>query len=197
MRNAAHSNWLRERYAKPPFLEARVPRMIHWFTGPLKQIVSILVANDSTRQIGAGVALGMVIGLVPTGNLISFTLLFLLAALRVNRMAGLATTAAVAAVSPALDPFFHLLGVKILTISSFQSMYVSLYDAPLGAWVGFHNTVVIGSLLVGIYAAYPAYLIVNTIVDRIRPSFVKWILKYRLGRILLGVDISSRLGLSG
>lgn len=174
-----------------------VPRMIHWFTGPLKQVVTILVANDSTRQIGAGVALGVILGLVPTGNLISLTLLFLLAALKVNRMAGLATMAAVAAVAPSLDPFFHMLGVKVLTIASFQSLFVDLYDAPLGAWIGFHNTVVMGALLVGIYSAYPIYLLVNTVVDRLRPSFVKWILKYRLGRILLGVDISSRFGLSG
>ncbi len=159
-------------------------------------MVTILVANDSTRQIGAGVALGVVLGLVPTGNLISFTLLFLLAALRVNRMAGLATMAAIAAITPWLDPFLHLLGAKVLTISSLQSTFAGIYDAPLGAWIGFHNTVVMGALLVGIYTAYPIYLLVNSIVDRLRPSIVQWILKYRIGRILLGVDISSRLGLT-
>ncbi len=171
--------------------------MIHWVTTPLRNIANILLANESSGQVAAGITLGVVIGLLPTGNLLSCVLLFLLAALRVNRMAGLCAMGIVASLTPWIDPFLHTLGAKVLTISSLQATYSWLYDAPLGAWIGFHNTVTMGALLVGLYVSYPVFLASDSLVKRLRPTLVRMILKYRITRWLLGADITSRLGLTG
>lgn len=171
--------------------------MIHWVTTPLRNVTNILLANDSSGQVAAGVTLGVILGLLPTGNLLSCLLLFLLAALRVNRMAGLCTMGIVASLTPWIDPFLHTLGAKVLTISSLQPTFSRLYEAPLGAWIGFHNTVTMGALLVGVYMSYPIFLTIDSLVKRVRPSIVKFVLKYRITRWLLGADISSRLGFTG
>lgn len=161
---------------------------------PLRSCIEVLLANDSSRQIAAGVALGVVLGLVPKMTLLAVVLGVLLCALRVNKAAGLMTAAAVGGLAPLADAFTHKLGLKVLTLPSLQPTYAWLYDAPLGPWWGLQNTVACGSLLLGLYLAYPTYLITRGLVDRIRPRAVRWILKYKLGRVLLGAQVTSRLG---
>ena len=45
---------------------------------PLRHLVQGLVANDSPRQVATGFTLGMLIGLMPKGNLIILVLTLLL-----------------------------------------------------------------------------------------------------------------------
>jgi uncharacterized protein (TIGR03546 family) len=167
--------------------------MFDWLFAPLRSLVGILVANDSSRQVAAGVAIGVCLGLVPKATLVAVLLGVLLCALRVNKGAGLTTAAFVAPLAPMLDPFTHKLGLKVLTIPSLQPTYAWFYDTPLGPWWGLHNTVVCGSVLVGLYLSYPIYLVTRGLVDRIRPRAVKWILKYKLGRVLLGAQFTDKL----
>jgi uncharacterized protein (TIGR03546 family) len=127
-----------------------------------------LIGESTPRQIAAGFTLGMILGLVPKGNLIAVSLCAMLFALRVHK--GLAVAAAIvfSLVSPWADSFTHKLGAIVLTIDWLQPAYAWLYALPLGPWLGFHNTVVTGSLLVGIYLAYPAYWLVHAASRRMR-----------------------------
>jgi hypothetical protein len=59
--------------------------MFSYVAGPLRQAAMALVAGDWPRQLAAGFALGMVVGLVPRGNLIAVSLCVLLFSLRVNK----------------------------------------------------------------------------------------------------------------
>ncbi len=61
------------------------------------------------------------------------------------------------------DPFAHKLGLFALTAPTLQANYATVFSLPLGPWFGFHNTVVSGSLLMGLYAAYPVHWLVQTI----------------------------------
>lgn len=168
--------------------------MSDWLFSPLRATLGVLLANDSSRQIAAGVAIGFVLGFVPKMTLLALVLGVLLCALRVNKAAGLLTAAAVGSLAPLADAFTHKLGLKVLTLPSLQPTYAWLYDAPLGPWWGLQNTVVCGSLLVGLYVSYPVYLITRGLVDRLRPPVVRWALKYKFGRLLLGAQLTSRLG---
>lgn len=167
--------------------------MFQWLLSPLRGLVAVLVANDSSRQIAAGIAIGVVLGMVPKATLLAVVLGVLLCALRVNKGAGLTAAALVGSLAPLLDPFTHKLGLKVLTLPSLQPTYAWFYDAPLGPWWGLHNTVACGSLLVGLYLSYPVYLVARGLVDRVRPRAVRWILKYKLGRLLLGAQITDKL----
>lgn len=169
--------------------------MLSYLLRPIRGAVSVFAANESPRQIAAGIALGAMLGMVPKGNLIAVALVVLLFALRVNRTAGLITAAGFSFISLALDPFTHRLGAKLLSIESMQPMYAWLYDLPLGPWIGFHNTVVLGSLVVGLYAAYPVYLISKIILDRVQAPIARWLMRYRVARWLMGADLGSRFGL--
>jgi len=124
---------------------------------PIRSAVRGLLACNSSGQLAAGFAVGMIIGLLPKGNLIALSLCVLLFSLRCNK--GLAILAAVlfSFVGTWADPFAHKLGLAVLSLGPLQSTYASVLSFPLGAWLGFNNTVVTGSLLVGLYFAYPVY----------------------------------------
>ncbi|MEQ8848487.1 TIGR03546 family protein [Botrimarina sp.] len=170
--------------------------LTYWLLRPLRTLLGVLLTNDSSRQVAAGVAIGVVLGAAPLGSLTAVALGVVLCSLRVNKAAGLLAAAGVAAATPLLDPFTHKLGLKVLTVPSLQSTYAAAYDAPLGPWWGLHNTVACGSLLLGLYLSYPVFLGTRALVDRARPWAVKHIAKYKLGRVLLGAQITDRLGAS-
>ena len=136
--------------------------MLSSFVSPFRKLVHALLASDSPSQLAAGFTLGMLIGLVPKGNLIAVSLCVLLFSLRINK--GLAVAAAVlfSFLSPLADAFSHKLGLVVLTASPLQATYASVFSLPLMPWFDFDNTVVAGSLLVGLYVAYPVYWAVRT-----------------------------------
>lgn len=161
---------------------------------PLRQSVGVLVGHDANWQIAAGAALGAIVGLVPKGNLIAIGLLVVLFSIRVNRSAGLLFIGLFALISPVCDSFTHRLGTQLLNYQPMQPWYAWLYDQPLGPWIGFNNTVVIGSLLVGLYIFYPVYLLVNLASSRFREPVVAWLKRRRITRWILGADVASRFG---
>lgn len=159
---------------------------------PIRNVAAVLVANDSPRQIAAGAALGVVIGFVPKGNLIAIALLMLLLAIKVNRTAGLLAAGLFSWVGFMTDGFTHRLGAYLLSIESLQPYYAWTYELPLGPWVGFNNTVVLGSLVLGLYLSYPIYLLMMPFLSRYQAPVGAWIMRRRVTRWLLGAELTSR-----
>jgi uncharacterized protein (TIGR03546 family) len=136
----------------------------------LQRAVQRLVAGDSPQRLAAGFTLGMMLGLVPKSNLIAMALCVLLFSLRANKGLGVAAAVAFSLVSTWADSFTHKVGASVLAIDTLQPMYAWLYELPLGPWLGFHNTVVTGSLAVGSYLAYPTYWLVQAACCRIQKA---------------------------
>lgn len=159
---------------------------------PLRQVAGALVGNDSPRQIAAGMTLGMMLGLVPKGDLIAVVLATLMCGLKVNRAAGLAMAMVFTAIGSFTDSFTHLLGKDVLATPWLQSTFVALYDLPLGPWLGFNNTVVMGSLLLAIYFSYPCYWFSACILEAWQPKLAAYLRQYRVTRVLLGLQLGAK-----
>jgi uncharacterized protein (TIGR03546 family) len=146
----------------------------------VRRIVHGLLASDSSSQLAAGFTLGMIIGLVPKGNLIAMSLCVLLFSLRVNK--GMALLAAVlfSMAGPWADSFSHKLGLALLSTDSLQSTYALAMGLPLGPWLGFDNTVVAGTLALGLYLAYPVYWISRVLCTWLRPYVLAWMNQHRI-----------------
>ncbi len=168
--------------------------MLSLLLQPIRQLLDALLANDSPRQVAWGVTIGMVLGMVPKENLIAIALGMLLCSLRVNRSAGLAAAGLFTLLSPSFDSITHLVGHKLLTESSLEPMWAWLYDLPLGPWVGFDNTVVLGSLLLGLYMSYPCYWATLVAWRRYRAPLAERIARYRVTRWVAGASLANRLG---
>lgn len=160
---------------------------------PLRQFAGALIGNDSPRQLAAGVTIGMMLGLVPKGNLIAVALLVLLLALKVNRAAGLVVALFVSAIRMFFDRFAHLLGKDVLETAWLQLGFAQLYDMPLGPWLGFNNTIVMGSLLLAIYFSYPCYFFSLCAVQAWQPKAASFLRSNRVTRLLLGLTLTAKL----
>src|SRR5262245_9855316 len=125
--------------------------MLNLLLRPLRLVAQALTANDSPRHTASGFALGMIVGLLPRGTVLAVVLAMLLCALRVNRAAGLLAIGLFSYAGWALDDFAHRLGALALTWVPARAAFTAIYEAPLGPWLGFNNTVVMGQLLTGAY----------------------------------------------
>lgn len=117
-----------------------------------------LTSDTDPRQIGWGIALGFVLGLIPKGNLTAQLLLVLLMMLKVNIPFGLLTMFLVSFVNPLADKLTDPLGYALLTSDALAPLWTALYNMPVVPWTDFNNTVLLGGLLAGLALLFPVYL---------------------------------------
>ncbi len=171
--------------------------MLDLLLRPLRLAVQMLTANDSARQTAWGYSLGMMVGLLPKGNLLAIGLAMLLCALRVNRAAGLLAIGVFSYVGCGLDDLAHRIGAIVLTGLDPRAAFTALYDMPLGPWLGFNNTVVTGQLLIGLYLFYPAYKAAHAVGTHVQPRITQWLMQYKVIRWLKGAELGVQWGLEG
>jgi len=139
----------------------------------VRTIARYLVANSSPGQLAAGFTIGMIIGIVPKTNLIALSLCVVLFSLRCNKGLGLVAAIVFSFVGQSVDPFAHKIGLIVLSIHSMQAVYASLFNLPFGPWLGVNNTVVTGTLLLGLYVAYPVFWFTRLFFAGVRSVFVR------------------------
>jgi uncharacterized protein (TIGR03546 family) len=139
----------------------------------VRRLARALVASTSPGQLAIGFTLGIIIGVMPKTNLIALTLCVVMFSLRCNKGLGLSAAAAFSLLGHAIDPFTHKVGLAVLSIHSMQATYASLLNLPLGPWVGFNNTVVLGTLLLGLYVAYPVFWLSRMLFSTIRSVWAR------------------------
>jgi len=156
---------------------------------PLRVLVRLFTAAGTPRQLALGLAVGMLIGLVPKGNLTAVVLGVILLGSRVNLGTGLFAAAVFSWVGMLVDPLSHRIGQAFLTHDSLQPAWAYLYDLPLAPWTALNNTVVLGSLLLGLWLFYPVYRLGELAFTHGQPRVVDWLTKYRVGRLLGGAEV--------
>ena len=162
--------------------------------GPLRYVVRTLTEETSPRQMSLGIALGMIVGLVPKDNLTAILCLFILCASRVNLGLGFLSAFIFSWIGYLLDPVSHFVGFKILTATSLNEWFTWFFDHPVVPWTNLNNTVVLGSLVVGILLFLPVYRTCLPITAKYSPSVEKRLKKFRLVQILWGIELGSGLG---
>ncbi len=143
------------------------------FVAIARRITQALLSSTAPAQLAAGFTLGMIIGFVPKTNLIALSLCVLLFSLRCNKGIGVAAATLFSFSNGWLDPFAHKLGQIVLGYEPLQATYASVLTMPLGPWLGFNNTVVAGSLLIGVYIAFPVYFFSRALFARLESVFVR------------------------
>lgn len=161
---------------------------------PVRLLAQAFTAENSPRQLAWGFALGAVIGLVPKGNLLAIALMTILSAARVNLAAGLLGAFLFSWCGMLLDPLSHRIGESLLTWETLTPLWTSLYNLPLVPWTHFNNTVVLGSLTIGLILLYPAYRCTEPAFARLAPVLSQRVQKYRIARALWGAEWAGKLG---
>jgi len=146
----------------------------------LARLLRVLNSETDPAQIAGAVALAAVMGLTPLWSPHNLLVLLLVLLLRVNLSTFLVTFALFSGVAYLLDPAFHRLGLALLTSEALQGMWTALYATVAGRLSGFNNTVLLGSLVASVVAAFALFPAVVYLVRRYRETVRAWVARSRL-----------------
>jgi uncharacterized protein (TIGR03546 family) len=164
-----------------------------FFLRPIRFFFKALVTDNTPSQMALGFALGVVIGLVPKGNMIAISLMIVLSAIRVNLGMGMLTAFAFSWVGVVLDPFTHRIGNALLTTDQLVPFWTELYNQPMAPWTKFNNTIVLGSFVLGMTLLVPIFLIAKPIFRKYTPDWSERLRKFKLVQLLHGTELSTRI----
>ncbi|MDA1015423.1 MAG: TIGR03546 family protein [Planctomycetota bacterium] len=151
---------------------------------PLRLVLKALAEDCSPKQLAMGVALGMMLGLLPKGNLLAIALMTVFCAARINLGVGTLAALVFSGIAVFLDPVTHVIGMNVLTAEWLRPAWTMFYNMPVAPWTRFNNTVVLGNLIVGVVLFYPTYRIGVVGFTRISPRVAELIGRSRLARWL-------------
>lgn len=112
---------------------------------------------DTPHQLGLGMAFGVAVGLIPKDSLLPYAIGVIAILSTANLLCFAIGLIAAHIVSPLLDHLTHLIGSWFLTFNPLEPMWATLIEWPLVPWTRFNNTVVMGTLILGILLAVPVY----------------------------------------
>jgi len=160
---------------------------------PIVKLLKALNGNLRKEQIAAGFSWGLLLGLVPAGNI--FWILFFVVSFffKHHHWSKILVMAVVKIFLGLLNPVVDAAGWEILHIQALQPAFTLLYNMPFVPLTGFNNTLVAGGLCIGIILWLPVFFLIrffiplyrNKLIFKIRESRIyKSILKFPLFPIL-------------
>ena len=148
-------------------------------------------AINSPHELALGIACGVVVGIMPKDSVFPwlFALFFMLG--RGNLLCGIIAAFVMSLVGPMLDVFSDRMGMSILSISSMQSTFASWMEIPWVAWTRFNNTVVAGSMGIGVLSFVPVYLLSQIFFRVWGIDMIHRVMNMRVIRFLFGESSES------
>jgi len=141
---------------------------------------------DSPAQLALGVSLGLVIGLLPKDSLLPYAIGLIALLTNANLLTLVISGVAFSWLGPVADPLTHQIGGWLLTLDSLDSVWVWLYQIPVVPWTRFQNTVVMGSLILGLLLSLPAYALSKQFFQAYGDACFRLIFQNRISRWLAG-----------
>lgn len=127
-----------------------------------KSIVKFLVAlngNVKRTQIAAGIAWGILLGLVPLGSVFGIVLFIVSFFFTHNHGSKILALAIIKICSPLIAPGLDSLGWQILHIEALNPLFTQMYNMPFVPFTKFNNTLVAGGLVSGAILWFPVFML--------------------------------------
>jgi len=141
----------------------------------IKSIAKLIVAlngNLKKSQIAAGFSWGLLLGLIPAGNVFWIVLFVVSFFFRHHHASKLIVLAILKLASAAVAPLMDTVGWEILHIEALQSFFTTLYNMPFVPFTKFNNTLVAGGLVSGIVLWLPVFLLLLLLIPIYRNKVV-------------------------
>src|SRR6266496_945341 len=139
-----------------------------------------LHSDDTPGQVGAGLAMGAILGLTPLLNLHNVVVLILIIMLRVSFSGALLGWLLFTPLGFAFDPLFDALGHRLLLETpALTGVWTTLYNTPVVPLTNFNNTVVLGSLAVAVALFLPLNALGRFGVRRYRAAGQAWVRRHQ------------------
>ncbi|MEL3904601.1 MAG: TIGR03546 family protein [Treponemataceae bacterium] len=136
---------------------------------------SSLNRNAHPGDIAHGVALGLILAILPKNNLLWPALFAFSIFVRMNKGAFFLSFIFFGFITPFWDVTIERLGFWVLSQPNMQSIYTTLDKIPFVGLTKFYNTMVAGGLLLGLILYVPVYIAVRLLVrlyrTKLQPKF--------------------------
>jgi uncharacterized protein (TIGR03546 family) len=158
----------------------------------IKYIAKLIVALNSNlgkSQIAAGFSWGLLLGLIPVGN-VFWVLLFVVSFFFKHHHASkLLVMAIFKLVSPAVAPLVDIIGWEVLHIDVLQPLFTGLYNMPFVPFTRFNNTLVAGGIVSGIILWLPVFFLITLLIPVYRNKVAPKIRENKLVKSINGIPI--------
>ncbi len=159
----------------------------------IAKLVVALNSNSRPGEMASGIAFGLVLALIPAGNLLWFTIFILAFFIKHNIAALLISMGFFRIFISVLDPFLDLIGGMILEISVFQNLFTILYNIPLFPYTNFNNTVVMGGFVLGIILWIPVFIMFTFLIKIYRKKIAPMVVESKFIKAIKKVPIVSKI----
>ncbi|MFO7729632.1 MAG: TIGR03546 family protein [Spirochaetia bacterium] len=121
------------------------------------RFIAALNANSRPGEIAAGFACGILLALIPFGNLLWVLLFVVFFLLKLHAGTLLFTTVLFKLFIGIMDPLVDFIGLSILTQPSLTPYFITAINTPLLPLMDFNNSLVIGGLVLGLLMWIPLF----------------------------------------
>jgi uncharacterized protein (TIGR03546 family) len=151
----------------------------------LGKLFAILNGEVSPRQIAAGFALGVLIGIASVKGLLPLLLLLIALIINVNLAMLFLAAAIFKIISYAFDPLANSVGYALLVkVPPLKGLWTALYTLPLVPYTNFNNTIVLGSVVIGLVLLIPMYFLAKVGVVNYRARWRQKVLAWKIVKII-------------
>jgi uncharacterized protein (TIGR03546 family) len=162
----------------------------------IKAIARLIVAlngNVKKSQLAAGFAWGLLLALVPMGNILGIVLFLASFFFRHNHAAKVVSMTLFKLLFPLTGPLIDLLGWEILHIAALQPLFTSLYNMPFVPFTRFYNTLVAGGIVGGIILWIPVFALFMVLIPLYRNSIAPKIREAKIFKVIAKIPFLSAI----
>jgi len=162
----------------------------------LKPIAKFIVAmngNLGKGQIAVGFAWGLLLGLVPAGNVFWIVVFIVSFFFKHHHASKLLVIAILKLILQTVTPLTDMVGWEVLHIEALQPLFTSLYNMPFVPFTKFNNTLVAGGLVSGIVLWLPVFILISLLVPLYRNNVAPKIRESKLVKSVKQLPLFSAL----
>ena len=139
---------------------------------PLAKFVVALNGNLGRSQIAMGFSWGVLLGLVPAGNVFWIILFVISFFFRHHHASKALVLALLKLFAGIIAPLLDMAGWEFLNLETLQPLFTTLYNMPFVPLTRFNNTLVAGGLVCGLLLWLPVFLLVFSLIPLYRAKVV-------------------------
>lgn len=159
----------------------------------IKSFFKSLNANAHPGDIAHAVSMGLILALVPRGNLLWIALFVLFIFVRINKGVFFISLILLSLCIPFLDVLVERTGYAILSLSFLQRWYEILYHIPFVGLTRFNNTMVAGALVIAVVFYIPVYLLFRVLVVQYRKVLQPKLVNSKVFKFFLKLPIIKQI----
>lgn len=159
----------------------------------IKSFFLALNANTDAGDIAHAAALGLLLAWVPRTNLLWVLLFLITLFLRVNKGAFFLSLILLSFVVPLADLFIEAVGYSVLSLGFMEGIFTILYQTPFVGLTQFSNSLVAGSLIAGVVAYVPVYLLVRLFVVQYRIKYQPMVAGSKAAKIFVQLPLIKQI----